>query len=74
MFYEVRILDSEGKVKKVLSSKKLSSSYWGDFYDKIKSKSISRSGLSKGKIRPATKPGKPDQDKFDDVNSLTDEG
>ena len=49
MFYEVRILDSEGNVKKVLSGKKLSSNYWKGFYDKIKSKSPMGSNAAKRK-------------------------
>lgn len=28
MFYEVKILDQEGKVKKVISSRRLSNKYW----------------------------------------------
>ncbi len=71
MFYEVRILDSKGNVKKVLSSKKLSSGYWKGFYDKIKRRS--RPSSSKGKVRQSIKPGKPDLYKFDDEYSLTDE-
>lgn len=33
MFYEVRILDRQGKVKKVLSSKALSKKYWKSFFE-----------------------------------------
>ena len=32
MFHEVKILDKKGKVKKVLSSKKLSKDYWNSFF------------------------------------------
>ncbi|MBT5471496.1 MAG: hypothetical protein HOK41_12910 [Nitrospina sp.] len=32
MFNEVKIFDKEGKVKKVLSSKKLSKDYWNSFF------------------------------------------
>ena len=28
MFYEVKVLDQQGKVKKVISSKRLSNKYW----------------------------------------------
>ena len=28
MFYEVKVLDQQGKVKKVISSKRLSKKYW----------------------------------------------
>jgi len=32
MFHEVKIFDKKGKVKKVLSSKKLSNEYWDSFF------------------------------------------
>jgi len=32
MFHEVKIFDKKGKVKKILSSKKLSKKYWDSFY------------------------------------------
>ena len=32
MFHEVKIFDKKGKVKKTLSSKKLSKNYWKSFY------------------------------------------
>ena len=70
MFYEVRILDSRGKVKKVLSSKKLSVGYWEGFYEKIKRKSLPRSGAVKRKGRQLFKLGKQNADKFEDEYSL----
>jgi hypothetical protein len=33
MFYPVRILNSKGKVKRVVTPKSLSQRYWGDFFD-----------------------------------------
>jgi hypothetical protein len=33
MFHEVKIFDKKGMVKKVLSSKKLSSEYWSSFFN-----------------------------------------
>ena len=33
MFHEVKILDKKGKVKKILSSKKLSKDYWNSFFN-----------------------------------------
>jgi hypothetical protein len=33
MFHEVKIFDKKGKVKKVLSSKKLSNEYWNSFFN-----------------------------------------
>ncbi len=73
MFYEVRILDSRGNVKKVLSSKKLSSGYWKGFFEKIQRKSPARSGAAKRKGRPLFKLGKQKADKFEDEYSLTDD-
>ena len=32
MFHQVKIFDKKGKVKKVLSSKKLSNEYWNSFF------------------------------------------
>ena len=32
MFHQVKIFDKKGKVKKVLSSKKLSKDYWNSFF------------------------------------------
>ena len=32
MFHEVKIFDKKGKVKKILSSKKLSKDYWNSFF------------------------------------------
>ena len=32
MFYEVKIFDKSGKVKKVLSGQKLSKDYWSSFF------------------------------------------
>jgi hypothetical protein len=32
MFHEVKIFDKKGEVKKVLSSKNLSSEYWNSFF------------------------------------------
>ena len=32
MFHEVKIFDKKGKVKKILSRKKLSKNYWDSFY------------------------------------------
>ena len=33
MFHEVKVFDKKGKVKKVLSSKKLSNDYWKNFFN-----------------------------------------
>ena len=73
MFYEVRVLDSKGKVKKVLSGKKLSNNYWKDFYDKVKAKSPMASNAAKNKkgLDPV-KNRKAEPDKFEDEYSLTD--
>jgi hypothetical protein len=33
MFYEVKIFDEKGKVKRVISNKKLSAEYWNSFFN-----------------------------------------
>jgi len=33
MFHQVKIFDNKGKVKKVLTSKKLSKDYWSSFFN-----------------------------------------
>ena len=41
MFHQVKIFDKKGKIKKTLSSKKLSKDYWNSFFkmgEPIKSK------------------------------------
>ena len=74
MFYEVRVLDSKGKVKKVLSGKKLSNNYWKDFYDKVKAKSPMASKVAKNKKgSDPVNNRKAEPDKFEDEYSLTDE-
>jgi hypothetical protein len=42
MFHEVKIFDKKGKVKKVLSSKKLSTDYWDSFFKKPLSETIQK--------------------------------
>ena len=40
MFYPVKIFNSKGEVKKILTPKSLSKQYWGDFFNQdIKSQS-----------------------------------
>jgi hypothetical protein len=57
MFYQVRVLDREGNVKKVLSSKELSRHYWHDFENRLHGqtppppiKGKGRKGLRKQKM------------------------
>jgi hypothetical protein len=56
MFYEVRVLDRKGNVKKVLSSKELSRHYWNDFENHLHGqtppqiKGKGRKGLRKQKM------------------------
>jgi hypothetical protein len=33
MFYQVKVLDKEGKLKKVITSNELSKRYWNSFFD-----------------------------------------
>ena len=42
MFYEVRILDRKGNIKKVLSSRELSKHYWEDFKNHLHGQSTPR--------------------------------
>ena len=42
MFHEVKIFDKKGKVKKVLSSKKLSNKYWDSFFHNPWSESMQK--------------------------------
>ena len=42
MFHEVKIFDKKGKVKKVLSSKKLSNKYWDSFFHNPLSKAMQK--------------------------------
>jgi hypothetical protein len=42
MFHEVKIFDKEGKVKKILSSKKLSTEYWDSFLNNSLSEAIKK--------------------------------
>jgi hypothetical protein len=50
MFHEVKIFDAKGKVKKVLSSKKLSKDYWNSFFQM--GKPIRIKGKMKGQKSP----------------------
>ena len=60
MFHEVKIFDKKGKVKKVLSSKKLSNEYWSSFFNNPLSESMKK---KKGR------PRKPEKNvDFDDEN------
>ena len=54
MFHEVRILDPNGKVKKVLSSKILSRRYWESFFE--------HPGAGKKAGKPGPKPKKGDKE------------
>ena len=50
MFHEVKIFDKKGKVKKVLSSKKLSKDYWNSFFQM--GKPIRNKGKKEGHKSP----------------------
>ena len=52
MFHEVKIFDKKGKVKKVLSSKKLSNEYWSSFFNNPLSESTKK---KKGRPRKPEK-------------------
>jgi hypothetical protein len=60
MFHEVKIFDKKGKVKKVLSSKKLSTEYWNSFFNNPLAEAVQK---KKGR------PRKPQKNvDFDDEN------
>ena len=42
MFHEVKIFDKKGKIKKVLSSTKLSNKYWDSFFHNPLSESMQK--------------------------------
>ena len=50
MFHEVKIFDKKGKVKKVLSSKKLSKEYWNSFFNNPLSEAKGKGRGKKPKI------------------------
>ncbi len=52
MFHEVKIFDKKGKVKKVLSSQKLSKDYWSSFFHNPMSESMQKGKGSKSKKSP----------------------
>ncbi len=47
MFYEVRVLNSKNKVKKIISSQQLSKKYWNEFETQF-----NPSTPKKGKSKP----------------------
>lgn len=75
MFYEVRILDRKGNVKKVLSSKELSRHYWKDFENRLHGggqppsqiRGKDRKGLRKQKMALRTRDS--EYDDRDDLDS-----
>ena len=60
MFNEVRILDAEGKVKKVVSRKILSRRYWKSFFDSPVSGAPAKN--TKGRGRKSKKTNSPNVD------------
>jgi len=48
MFHEVKIFDKKGKIKKVLSSNKLSTEYWNSFFNNSLNEAIQK-GKGRGK-------------------------
>ncbi len=60
MFYPVKVTDAKGKVKKVLSSKKLSNKYWKDVFDKTQAKAPRKSKI----LRQNKKAELPEKDEY----------
>ena len=51
MFYEVRVLDPKGKLKKVVSSQELSKRYWNAFHESANSKETLKLEKAKKKVK-----------------------
>ena len=47
MFYQVKVLNSEGKIKKVISSKELSKRYWNTFFEDMSGDSAAKTASIK---------------------------
>ena len=47
MFYPVKVIDHQGRVKKYVSSKQLSQRYWKAFYKEMRSEKTSKAGKVK---------------------------
>ncbi|KMP10613.1 hypothetical protein UR09_05490 [Candidatus Nitromaritima sp. SCGC AAA799-A02] len=63
MFYEVRILDHKGKIKKVLSSKSLSKRYWKSFFDNTGG----AKALKKSKVKKEKNQGQSNKINYEDM-------
>ncbi|MBT3508905.1 MAG: hypothetical protein HN472_05095 [Nitrospina sp.] len=44
MFYDVKVLNPQGKVKKIISEQELSTKYWNAFYTHEANKTLNSSG------------------------------
>lgn len=67
MFYPVKVFNSQGKVKTVVTPKSLSQRYWGDFFDQNVKKKI-RTLKEKGRKTQKMTEVKKDQNRiYEDV-------
>ncbi|MBC8287922.1 MAG: hypothetical protein H8E42_10665 [Nitrospinae bacterium] len=44
MLYDVKIMNSQGKIKKIVSAQELSKSFWNKFQDEESNKTLNTSG------------------------------
>ncbi len=66
MFYEVRVFDPKGQMKKVLSGKQLSKKYWDDFQNQLKGQATT--GLFKKKGRKSSRKDLLDDERLESYN------
>ena len=67
MFYPVKILNSKGKVKKVVAPKSLSQRYWGDFFDQNIKKNNRTLKLKGWKTQKKTESQKDQNMSYEDI-------
>ena len=66
MFYQVKIYDAKGKVKRVISSKEISRKYWEKFFGSHQN----RVQLKLGRQTPTSRDLDENRDNFEDDYSL----
>ncbi|MFQ5673706.1 MAG: hypothetical protein ACE5G9_11470 [Nitrospinales bacterium] len=55
MFYPVKVLDDEGKVKKIVTSRELSRRYWESFHKEMEGERSFKMGKNKGRRKKGKK-------------------
>jgi hypothetical protein len=79
MFYEVRVKDSKGKIKKVISSKSLSEQYWKNLdlkldYDPVGLDASSEGAESTSAAEGKRKPGRKKKEEKEAPEELEEQG